>query len=251
MLKVYKPRMFSVHGDTAWILGDGQTSFTVNLTSSLHMEKVLHFTQQYAHIAYLDSESLVVVYHHSRSRAGIPKIRIMSHTFECLQEVTSQHQCAGPQCVKCDTSNIVISDVGATDLEIVPSVCCMSVTDDGDWYDKWVLLLDLDSQPATGGLIIHTDTVFVLYSTLYSTPNTILQIGLDHGERLAVLSLPSGCPPLTGPLCGSGHVLYAACEGHNGMDIVELRLQGNWLTKIYRCDEVSLLFYINFNLNYF
>jgi hypothetical protein len=189
----------AVHGDRVLVTRMFQNEVhEILMSPRLTLRNVFHVREDgYKHITYMDNDRLVAV-----SPFG-PAVHVLSHTCDLLLDLTTQHSFLTPRHAACCANDIIIGDRGLALArgEIVPSVVCLTLTGT-ICAVKWVHQLQSGQRPAD--LLVYEDTILFYLPTSKS----IIQIGIDHGDKLAVLPLPSGCPALFGTLCLYGDVIH-------------------------------------------
>jgi hypothetical protein len=208
-----RPRALAVHGVRAWVTCYySDVLYHIRLSPSLAVCKTSHMERLYTDIAYLAGERLVAVDYDSL------EIHILSsHTGELRLTLTPRHRFGAISRAASHNNDTFIADIGDTNTGIFPSIVCLTWNDtssDRRWIHELPTYHPID-------IAIGLDSLFVMCGQ-----DTVMQIGLVHGERQAVLTLPTGCPALRAGICCYDNVLYAGCQKINML--VELRILGNY-----------------------
>jgi hypothetical protein len=187
----------------------------------------------YSSIAYLDTDRLAAVF-----RYPLPVVNILSLTGDILLDVTKWHGFNCPMFVTCYGNDVIVADTGEKVSNLstggLPHIVCLTITGPGSDIIvdvKWVHMLNTVDRPVRLTTIMGTLVVLCVsdsFTGQRAGKDILLQLGIDHGDKLSVFPLPTGCPKTRGALCGYGNKLYVCCEGQSPHEvIVELQCLGN------------------------
>jgi hypothetical protein len=192
------PGSLDVHGTRACGTRLGKI-YELRMSPNLALSKILHFDidSHYFRFYKLDNDRLLVLNVASED-IHICICDTLTYKVDVYMQTKYQYRC--PRYLTCLENDILVFVADSQLISKYNEACIVCLTTTGPRCNaRWICQLDAPQRPVS--LIIHAGTVLAY---ILNGPDNdsnqplhqLLQLGLDHGDKLAVLSLPSECPEL-------------------------------------------------------